>query len=154
MNLKLVILGFSVVYALSALSSGHRHSGESHHGGGRHHETEHHDQHHQDTEYCQENHAGTAATKRSDKHVDNHDEIHKVSLSTKTGSISGTVQLGVNGMMCSSCRDKLETSVKSIPEVASVTADVKSKTMTITLSAPISRLALEQKIKNAGFNPQ
>ena len=85
--------------------------------------------------------------------AEKHKENHQVSISSKSDTLSGTVTMNVAGMMCSSCREKLEAAVKKIPEVASVVADVKKKTMTVTLNANLARTALEAAITDAGFTP-
>jgi copper chaperone CopZ len=88
------------------------------------------------------------------KHAERHEESHQVSISSKSDTLSGTVTMNVAGMMCSSCREKLEAAVKKIPEVASVTADVKKKTMTVTLNTNLARATLEAAITDAGFSPR
>ena len=90
---------------------------------------------------------------RGSKSAERHEENHQVSISSKSDILSETVAMNVAGMKCLSCREKLEAAVKKIPEVSSVVADVKKKTMTVTLNANLARATLEAAITDAGFTP-
>ena len=87
----------------------------------------------------------------SDDGIVNRDDKHSVAINSSDMSLSGTITVTVAGMMCASCRGKLESAVRKIPEVSNVTADLKTKTMRISLAAPIAREALESAVRHAGF---
>lgn len=132
--------GFSIfIMAIALAWGGHSYAcDDDHHHGDDHHSRSHHGRH----------------GRHNDNHSPRHDENHEVSISSKSNTLSGTVTMGVTGMMCSSCREKLEAAIKKIPEVATVQADVKAKTLTVTLKASLARSALESAIKDAGFSPR
>lgn len=129
MRIKILLTSFALSVSSAGLSCDNDDS--DHHGRGGHH-SEHHSEHHS-----------------SKKHADE----HAVSIQADSESLTGEVSMKVAGMMCSSCREKLEAAVKKLPEVASVKADTKTKIMTVTLKSPLAKSVLTQTVKDAGFNP-
>lgn len=80
-------------------------------------------------------------------------DSHAVKIDTVSDIIKGSVSLEVNGMRCSSCKEKLEAAIKKLPEVESVTANVKEKSLTLILKSDLAKATLAKAIQDAGFSP-
>jgi copper chaperone CopZ len=80
------------------------------------------------------------------------EDEHSAWLSQEDQTLTGTVSMHVAGMMCSSCRTKLEGAIKKLPEIDTVMINLKNKSMTLALKSPLPRGKLSQAMTAAGFS--
>lgn len=76
-----------------------------------------------DEEEAHHSHGSHKSSATRDKTPEN--DHHSVWLANEDEMLSGLVSLHVVGMICSSCRAKLEASIKKIPEINTVTISLK-----------------------------
>jgi copper chaperone CopZ len=134
-NLLVLILGLALSSASFACDEDH----ETNHGAS-------HGKHHHGL--------GTATADSSKKASAGDEDEHHVSINTEGETLTGHVSMHVSGMMCTSCRAKLETAIKKLPEVESVSANLKEKSMSLTMKSPLARIKLSQALTKVGFNLQ
>ena len=102
-----------------------------------------------DEEEAHHSHGSHKSSATRDKTPEN--DHHSVWLANEDEMLSGLVSLHVVGMICSSCRAKLEASIKKIPEINTVTISLKNKSMELVFKTPLPRSSLVLAITNAGF---
>ncbi|MCD7776729.1 MAG: metal-transporting ATPase, partial [Firmicutes bacterium] len=76
--------------------------------------------------------------------------------SDKTGKensiVSNTKTLTVKGMSCEHCKMRVEQALSSVDGVGSAAVDLKKKTATVTLTAPVDDEALTKAVADAGYS--
>ena len=59
----------------------------------------------------------------------------------------------VEGMHCEHCKMSVEKALSAVEGVSSAVVDLKKKTATVTLSAPVEDQSLQKAVEQAGFQP-
>lgn len=62
-----------------------------------------------------------------------------------------TVTFGVEGMMCNNCRAHVEKALLEVKGVRAATADLESKTVTVTVKESVSEETLKAAVTAAGY---
>lgn len=63
------------------------------------------------------------------------------------------VSIGIEGMSCNGCVNKVEESLKMLPGVKKVKVSLKDKNATLKIPEETSIDEVKSRIKDAGYNP-
>ncbi len=64
-----------------------------------------------------------------------------------------TTTLTAGGITCGGCANAVKKAVSAVPGVAGVAVEVAAKRVTVTHDDQVSRSAIEDSLKKAGFQP-
>jgi copper chaperone len=64
-----------------------------------------------------------------------------------------TTTVIANGIVCGGCAKAVKTAVSAVPGVAAVEVAVPEKRVTVTHDGRVTRAAIEDTLKKAGFQP-
>jgi copper chaperone len=64
-----------------------------------------------------------------------------------------TTTVTADGIVCGGCAKAVKTAVSAVPGVAAVEVAVPEKRVTVTHDGRVTRAAIEDTLKKAGFQP-